>query len=538
MEKTLLRRIEQYKDRWSSFGDDTGIIELSDRLSARELQEFEIFSEYKEGFLEQISPDVSLALWEADSVLFEEGSYIDLAFYIVEGEVGVYLKKGEGGAETFVSPILGTDSGIESAADEVTGSEDTIFYERTQRLQSSSTLTFLATMDFDLPLGEMRTLGAGEFFGEIGSLNGWPMSVTAKTLTQCRLLQIRLPALRQLKRKSKVFKKRVDDIYRGRTLGRQLKAAPLFRGCSGETLSELASRVDLVSYEPGELVVREGEKVDSLYLVRSGFMKVSQRRGEGQSALSYVPKGMTFGEVELLLEGVDQWKFSVSSVGYSELVRIDASYLDRLFESSPGVRDQLWDNALARIKETGYSRRHPGQSEFIQFSLDKGLVEGNSILVIDLANCTRCDDCVRACADTHGGLPRFVREGDKYGNLLIAKACYHCQDPVCLIGCPTGAIRRSNVGHVVEIKEEICIGCSNCATQCPYDAIVMHDTGTAWGPDALPKALRGEQRMLASKCDLCYTSDAGPACVTSCPQGCAHRVGSVDEFRVLLGVED
>ena len=249
--------------------------------------------------------------------------------------------------------------------------------------------------------------------------------------------------------------------------------------------------------------------------------------------MSYLSKGMTFGEIELLIEELDGARFSVASVGYGELVTIARDDLRHVFQRHPGVEETLWGQAVARIKETGSTRRDPAQSVLLEFALDKGLVEGNSILVMDLDACTRCDDCVRACADTHGGRPRFVREGDRYGHLLIAKSCYHCQDPVCLIGCPTGAIRRANVGDVVEIKEEICIGCGACHQNCPYDAIVMHDTGETWSDDALPRSLRGSPRAVASKCDLCYTSPAGPACVRNCPHHCAFRVGSTDELQAL-----
>jgi Fe-S-cluster-containing dehydrogenase component len=141
---------------------------------------------------------------------------------------------------------------------------------------------------------------------------------------------------------------------------------------------------------------------------------------------------------------------------------------------------------------------------------------------------------VRACAATHGGLPRFVREGEKYANLLITRACYHCRDPVCLIGCPTGAIRRAGQGDVVEIEDALCIGCSACANKCPYDAITMHDTGNVWPDNMVPEGLRGAARLVATKCDKCISTDHDPACVSSCPHGCAVRVGSLGEFEKLL----
>ncbi|MDX1548548.1 MAG: 4Fe-4S dicluster domain-containing protein, partial [Rhodothermales bacterium] len=141
------------------------------------------------------------------------------------------------------------------------------------------------------------------------------------------------------------------------------------------------------------------------------------------------------------------------------------------------------------------------------------------------------------CQSTHGGRPRFVREGEKFQNFLVARSCYHCEDPVCLIGCPTGAIRRAGVAEVVEIDETLCIGCGNCATKCPYDAIIMHETGTVWPETALPEWLRGRERKVASKCDLCYTAEAGPACVNNCPHACAFRIGSLEDFQQLLGAD-
>jgi Fe-S-cluster-containing hydrogenase component 2 len=89
----------------------------------------------------------------------------------------------------------------------------------------------------------------------------------------------------------------------------------------------------------------------------------------------------------------------------------------------------------------------------------------------------------------------------------------------------------------VEIDPALCIGCASCANNCPYDTILMEDTGTLWPADTPSERLRGQPRLLAQKCDLCHTRADGPACVKSCPNECATRVGSVEEFRALLRKE-
>ena len=529
--RTFYRREEQHRDRWSLYGAESGIEKLSQRLSAAELKGYEVFEGFKDQILETISPDVSVAVWRQGAVLFEEGSYVDVAFYLVEGEAAAYLSKYVDPGSVPAAPGTALTANLPAAPAE------TVHYLQSERAGGdghSGQTMLLSALDVDLGnKSDVLALAPGEFFGEIGALNGWPQSVTVKALTACVVVQIRVPALRMLKRRSSAFRKKIEATYRERALLPQLQASPVFRECPAPLLAALAQRVELVSCEPGEVVVEEGAAADALYLVRSGFMRLSRRMGTGRVTATYLSKGMTVGEVELLIDGVDHARFTVTSVGYGELVRIARRDLFEVLRAAPAGEQELWRQAVDHIKETGARLADPRSSRFVEFALDKGLVEGSSILVMDLDRCTRCDDCVRACADTHGGRPRFVREGDRYDNLLIARSCYHCQDPVCLVGCPTGAIRRANVGDVVEIRDEICIGCSTCHDNCPYGAIVMHDTGEAWPDDALPKALRGTPRAVASKCDLCYDSPAGPACVRNCPQHCASRVGSVEEFRAL-----
>jgi CRP-like cAMP-binding protein/Fe-S-cluster-containing dehydrogenase component len=535
--KTEQRQLVQYRDRWSSFDELSGLADLSQRLTVDQLRQFELFADFDDRLLGRIASDVSLATWNPGSVLFEQGAYIDLAFSVVEGEVEVFLQGvDDAGAEPRpifdLSRTMIGEAPPSAATSAATGA--TVLMRRATRPRPSE-ITVLSTMDFDLPRGAAARLGPGELFGEIGAMSGWPQSVTARTVGTCRLLQVRLPALRLMKRRSKPLKARLDELYRERSLTAQLRGTPLFRGLAEPLIEALKESVELVSCDPDEVVVREGEPADALYLVRSGFLKLMQEFGEGEIAVSYLSKGMTLGEAELLIDGVESWRTSAVSVEYGELVKLPRGVFDQLLAGQPKLAEQLWRSAAERIKEAGATRRDVARADFLQVALESGLVQGNSILAIDLERCTRCDDCVRACAATHGGRSRFVREGGRVGNLLVAKSCYHCRDPVCLVGCPTGAIHRSGEDDVVAVDEQICIGCSACANNCPYDAIVMHDSGEVWPEDMVPTGLRGKDRQVASKCDLCHETGHGPACVSNCPQACAYRVGSVEQMQRLLG---
>ena len=585
--KSAQKRYEQYRDRWSSYGGQSGIKAISEKPSAAALREIDLFKDYDDRFLERISPDVSLVSWRQSVVLFEQGAYLDLAFFVLEGEVEIHFEGGKSWERSQAVPIFDQErtsyitlppmdaasadarsldaasqnktpeelhstgaaaaatveagpieAAIEAQSEQTSAGQTRIDGTQLMRTQPSprapSEITFLASFDFDLEAGTGRKLGVGELFGEIGAMSGWPQSGTARTLSDCRLVQIRVPALRAMKRKSKALKERLDTLYRERALHHQMKSTPLFRGLEDFHLRALEQVVELVSLGPGETLVEEGQAADALYLVRSGFLSLAQGYGEGQLVATYLSKGMTLGEVELLMDGIHHYEMTARSVEYSELVKIPFHVLERTLDMDPSIREALWRGAVGRLKEVGASRRDPGRSAFVDTALERGVVQGNSILMIDLESCTHCDDCVRACADTHGGRPRFVREGDRLDNFLVARSCYHCRDPVCLVGCPTGAIHRKGVGDVIDVEDGICIGCGTCANNCPYDAIVMHDTGEQWPDDTLPSGLRGQDRRVASKCDLCSDAGHDPACVSNCPQGCAYRVGSLDEIRELL----
>ena len=111
-------------------------------------------------------------------------------------------------------------------------------------------------------------------------------------------------------------------------------------------------------------------------------------------------------------------------------------------------------------------------------------MNAQSLLVLDLEKCTRCDECTKACADTHEGVTRLIREGLRFDKFLVASSCRSCLDPYCMVGCPVGSIRRRDTREI--IIEDWCIGCGKCAENCPYGNINMHPfpTGeTAPDPD-------------------------------------------------------
>ena len=141
-------------------------------------------------------------------------------------------------------------------------------------------------------------------------------------------------------------------------------------------------------------------------------------------------------------------------------------------------------------------------------------MQGQNLLLLDLEKCTRCDECTKACAATHEDhVTRLIREGLRFDKYLVATSCRACMDPLCMTRCPVGSIRRKESLDIV--IEDWCIGCGNCAIDCPYGNINVVDLASG--------GKQAEPRPKAVVCDLCVEYPE-PNCVRACPHGAAIRV--------------
>ena len=136
-------------------------------------------------------------------------------------------------------------------------------------------------------------------------------------------------------------------------------------------------------------------------------------------------------------------------------------------------------------------------------------------------NCIGCHACEAACSEKNDNPPHlafrsvgYVEGGSfpDYKRLNISMACNHCDDPVCLKGCPTRAYTKHTEYGAVLQDPETCFGCGYCTWVCPYNA-----------PQLDP--VKGQ----VSKCNMCVDRlEVGlkPACVAAC-------VGNALDFGVI-----
>ncbi|NOY00096.1 MAG: 4Fe-4S dicluster domain-containing protein [Verrucomicrobia bacterium] len=233
------------------------------------------------------------------------------------------------------------------------------------------------------------------------------------------------------------------------------------------------------------------------------------------------------------------YQHTLYAVGYVDILAIPTPTVESIVIPKLDSLDiQALETELSGLKpDDRWDTKEDGA--MMEFLLDQRAINGTAAMFIDLNRCTQCDDCIRACATTHDNNPRFIRQGPKQDGIQLTHACMHCVDPLCMIGCPTGAIQRNTVGKQVVINEYTCIGCSTCADNCPYENIQMvelRDRNGDFQPGTRLDAELGMVRvspteaplLKATKCDLCETLSTGPSCVNACPHDALVRADMTD----------
>jgi ferredoxin len=197
-------------------------------------------------------------------------------------------------------------------------------------------------------------------------------------------------------------------------------------------------------------------------MVRSGFARLTQRHGAGHRTLNYLGAGAVYGFREI----AHNWKNpdaavalqqSLRVIGHTHVLTIPAAVIQQYVLPSLPAADfpPPIDSIEALVAPTPFAASAaPIDAALMEFLTENRLFNGTESMVIDLDRCTRCDDCVRACAATHDNNPRFLRHGPIHDDIMVAQACMHCTDPICMIGCPTGAIHRDSFGGEVVINPD------------------------------------------------------------------------------------
>ena len=314
--------------------------------------------------------------------------------------------------------------------------------------------------------------------------------------------------------------------------------------------------VQLRRVDAGQPIIGQDDTANDFYLIRLGFVEVRVESGGVARSVNHLGPAGVFGEVALLAghpalrprsgsgsetapRPTGKRVASVVALDPTEVVQVRGPVFYLLCALVPALEqallgrvNKLRDEGEVRKGNTPEAARHRAKDDRRAEYLQLGLYQGQKILALDLLSCTRCDECTRACADSHQpldgpvGHARLLREGMRFGDFLVATSCRSCHKPYCMDGCPVDAIHRAGTALQVEIENH-CIGCGLCEKNCPYGSIHMVPAGDTGERVAHPP-------RRAVNCDLCGPVGGDPYCVSACPHDAAFRLSGDDLLDTVL----
>jgi CRP-like cAMP-binding protein/thioredoxin reductase/Fe-S-cluster-containing hydrogenase component 2 len=403
----------------------------------------------------------------------------------------------------------------------------------------------LVELDPNKP-GEGVTLGQGSIVGEVGLISGRKRGATVRAASGSIVIEIPRNAALKLIATNSAAKREITRVVTERMLLGILGQA------TAEDLKELLDTAEIQNVKAGQALINEGDEGYDAFIIRQGSMTVEKSIGGKPVFLRYLPAGSYVGEMAMIDGG--RRTATVRAAIKSEVIKLDGDSFRRLLAGKPALLARMKEEMSARQQTTsfvearkdGFSGAVDMYSSVAGFLVSEGIGEATDVLLIDEKLCVGCDNCERACADSHEGLSRLNREaGRTFAHLHVPTSCRHCEHPHCMADCPPNAINRGQDGEVY--INDTCIGCGNCQRNCPYGVIRMAKPppkkpslfswlffGKGPGPGEpdhkwTDGKVSSETPKKAIKCDMCSGIEGGPACVRACPTGAAIRV-SPEEF--------
>ncbi len=196
-------------------------------------------------------------------------------------------------------------------------------------------------------------LGEGDFFGEYAFMARAPHTDEAMAETDCSVLMIDRATFDEWVEKYPGIQSTVESFYRQRVLARVLAITPVFEGVPPDARMALAENFELRTFDKGETVVREGEKGDTFYLIRSGSVDVFTRgmgKGDEQVSLGTMHEGDFFGEVALLTD--KPRTATVVARDKVELMELSRANFDKIANKYPSVRKVVEAYQKQRVQDT------------------------------------------------------------------------------------------------------------------------------------------------------------------------------------------
>lgn len=134
----------------------------------------------------------------------------------------------------------------------------------------------------------------GDFFGEMALISKSKRLATVQAESHVVVLEFPRPSMETVFKDHPGVAAALDAFYRERLLANLMRCSPLLIPLSPDEKVELSGKFEVKTYEPGHVILIQGQQGDGLYLIIRGHVTVMDRSGRRYPSLQ---EGDAFGEI-------------------------------------------------------------------------------------------------------------------------------------------------------------------------------------------------------------------------------------------------
>lgn len=119
---------------------------------------------------------------------------------------------------------------------------------------------------------------------------------------------------------------------------------------SAEETAQISAGVSSKIYDKGDLIFKQGERANRLYIVCSGQAKIYKLSPDGKEQILYIlSEGDFIGAFNLLKE--DEFDFYAEALETTHISMLEKAFFDKIVLSNPRITLKIFEKAYERIKK-------------------------------------------------------------------------------------------------------------------------------------------------------------------------------------------
>jgi CRP-like cAMP-binding protein len=198
----------------------------------------------------------------------------------------------------------------------------------------------------------LAVLGPGALFGEMALVSNAPRAASVIAVEPAHVLVGQRSQLEELAQKDPTIGRELGQFCHQRMIANLIRHSRILSAVEPAKRHELVARFSTQTFQPGAVLVRQGQEAGSLFLIASGGVEVrSGADGEGDRVVLAQPgPGDVVGEISLVLRRPAT--ADVVAVHTTVALELTRDQFHAAIREHPGLLQELYEVATQREEET------------------------------------------------------------------------------------------------------------------------------------------------------------------------------------------